>query len=265
MYNLKINEQIAFLRKQKGLTQEALADAIGVTNQSVSKWESGQCCPDITLLPELAKIFEVSIDELLGYKSENTSSDIILKIREQINNETDAEAFEDTLRIANALHASVFTKYHTKSTALSESSELEWNTDTAIENAKKAKWHYSCINLPGITTVMRNGVVLYSNNKNLLNSFKLYHIRDTLKMLGEIKNLKLLLGIYELTVQDEESYVSASLISERSGLSERTVADILENDLYPYIVRKSTPERTLYRINGMYMHFIPVILLLEQH
>ena len=72
---MKINEQIAALRKKKGITQENLAQALGVTNQSVSKWESGQCCPDIQLLPELAKYFEVSIDELMGEKSRKTECD----------------------------------------------------------------------------------------------------------------------------------------------------------------------------------------------
>lgn len=64
--SLKINEQIMALRKQKGITQGELADVLGVSNQSVSKWESGQCCPDIQLLPTLAAYFEVSIDELMG-------------------------------------------------------------------------------------------------------------------------------------------------------------------------------------------------------
>lgn len=66
---MKLNENIANLRKKKDITQEELATAIGVTNQSVSKWESGQCCPDIALLPALADFFEVSIDELMGHKS----------------------------------------------------------------------------------------------------------------------------------------------------------------------------------------------------
>ena len=52
MTTIKINEQIAFLRKQKGLTQEELAGVLGITNQAVSKWESAQCCPDIQLLPD---------------------------------------------------------------------------------------------------------------------------------------------------------------------------------------------------------------------
>lgn len=67
MSNIKINEQILFLRKERGITQEQLSSTLGVSNQAVSKWESGQCCPDITLLPDIAKYFDISVDELLGY------------------------------------------------------------------------------------------------------------------------------------------------------------------------------------------------------
>ena len=66
MDNLKLNETICFYRKKQGLTQEELAQRLGVTNQSVSKWESAQCCPDISLIPKLADIFEINIDELFG-------------------------------------------------------------------------------------------------------------------------------------------------------------------------------------------------------
>jgi transcriptional regulator with XRE-family HTH domain len=66
MEKRSIGQKIAFLRREKGVTQEALAQALGVTNQSVSKWESEQCCPDITLLPPLAGYFGVTTDMLLG-------------------------------------------------------------------------------------------------------------------------------------------------------------------------------------------------------
>lgn len=55
-------------RKRLNLTQDALASKLGVSNQAVSKWESAQCCPDIELLPKLADIFEISMDELFGRK-----------------------------------------------------------------------------------------------------------------------------------------------------------------------------------------------------
>ena len=71
MESLKLYDTISFYRKKQGLTQEELAKKLGVTNQSVSKWESAQCCPDIGLLPALADIFEISIDELFGRKNES--------------------------------------------------------------------------------------------------------------------------------------------------------------------------------------------------
>ena len=66
MKTINLNQQISILRKEKGLTQEELAVALGVTNQAVSKWESAQCCPDIQLLPQIAELFQVSVDRLLG-------------------------------------------------------------------------------------------------------------------------------------------------------------------------------------------------------
>ena len=53
-------------RRQKNLTQEDLAGALGVTPQAVSKWENDGACPDITLLPKLAKLLGVSVDTLLS-------------------------------------------------------------------------------------------------------------------------------------------------------------------------------------------------------
>ena len=65
-------------RIEKGLTQEDLAVRIGVTGQAVGKWERDECYPDITLLPGLAKIFGVTVDELIGIEEFNTQE----KIRE---------------------------------------------------------------------------------------------------------------------------------------------------------------------------------------
>ena len=61
-----IGKRIMENRKRLGLTQDALAERLSVTAQAVSKWENDQSCPDITMLPKLAEIFEISTDELLG-------------------------------------------------------------------------------------------------------------------------------------------------------------------------------------------------------
>ena len=62
---MKFYEKITLLRKQKGLTQEALAFKLGIPRQAISKWETGECEPDISKLKELAKLFDVFIDYLL--------------------------------------------------------------------------------------------------------------------------------------------------------------------------------------------------------
>lgn len=61
-----LGKRIAANRKRLGLTQDALAEKLGVTAQAVSKWENDQSCPDITMLPKLADIFDTSTDILLG-------------------------------------------------------------------------------------------------------------------------------------------------------------------------------------------------------
>jgi transcriptional regulator with XRE-family HTH domain len=64
----KLKLKIAELRKQKQIGQQELAEVLGVTYQSVSKWETGITMPDITLLPSIAEYFNVSVDELLGLR-----------------------------------------------------------------------------------------------------------------------------------------------------------------------------------------------------
>ena len=63
---IKIAENIRLLRKEKGLTQEALAGMLNITSQSVSKWEREEGLPDILILPSLANCLGVSVDALLG-------------------------------------------------------------------------------------------------------------------------------------------------------------------------------------------------------
>ena len=61
---------IASLRKEKRMTQIELAEKMGVTDKAVSKWERDLACPDVSTLPKLAEVFDISVDELMQCKAE---------------------------------------------------------------------------------------------------------------------------------------------------------------------------------------------------
>ena len=63
------------LRKEKGLSQEELADKLSVSRQAISKWERGESLPDTDNLIRLAKLYGVSIDEIVGINQEKTETE----------------------------------------------------------------------------------------------------------------------------------------------------------------------------------------------
>ena len=64
-----LGKNIAQYRRQMNMTQDVLAEKMGVSPQAVSKWENDQTCPDISLLPTLANLFGISVDQLLSNES----------------------------------------------------------------------------------------------------------------------------------------------------------------------------------------------------
>lgn len=73
---MKINEVIRKYRKERRLTQEEMANYLGVTAPAVNKWESGSSYPDISLLAPIARLLEVSLDTLLSYREELTDIEV---------------------------------------------------------------------------------------------------------------------------------------------------------------------------------------------
>ena len=79
MEKQSLGSMIASLRKQRGMTQLDLAVKMGVTDKAVSKWERDLSCPDISLLPRLAELFGVSVDELMNAKGDRDRRDRQIK------------------------------------------------------------------------------------------------------------------------------------------------------------------------------------------
>lgn len=82
MDKMKLADNIVRFRRERKLTQEELADFLGVTKASVSKWEKGINTPDIQLLPRLAAYFAVTVDELIGYEAYLSPEQIRRRYRE---------------------------------------------------------------------------------------------------------------------------------------------------------------------------------------
>ena len=89
MFNMKnIGLKISQLRKEKNMTQMELADRMGISFQAVSNWERGNSMPDISKLPELAQIFNVTMDEILCEKCELIESVVNDKVSEHVEDNT---------------------------------------------------------------------------------------------------------------------------------------------------------------------------------
>ncbi len=254
---MKINEQITFLRKQRGITQEELANALGVTNQAVSKWESAQCCPDIQLLPDIAKFFDVSVDELLGYTPISTADDIVLTLRGKIESLPKGEDYGFAVKIASALHTIIISKLMT-----ADNHNPGWDTDDAIEHAGNAEWGYSCCSAPEFTTTMRRGSIFFSNNKQLIINNEAKRIASLINPFSNAKNLKIAAALYDLTVGSEDTYATALQVSEESKLPIEQVQSCIENDLAGLVIENDDAEGQ-FRFDGKYMNILPIISLLD--
>lgn len=92
--DMTIGKRIGQLRRARGMTQDAMAEQLGVSPQAVSKWENDQTCPDISLLPKLARFLGVTVDHLLTGEQEE-------KLQMQTAPDTQHKRVEDmVLRIS---------------------------------------------------------------------------------------------------------------------------------------------------------------------
>ncbi len=102
MDQIKIGQFLKELRKEKNITQEALAEVLNVSGRTISRWETGNNMPDIGLLVELADYYEVTIPEIINgeRKSETMNQetrDTAIKMAEYSKNESKVEKKEKSL------------------------------------------------------------------------------------------------------------------------------------------------------------------------
>ena len=92
MDQIKIGEFLKELRKQKNLTQQEAADALFVSQKTISRWETGEGIPDISIIQDVAKFYDVTVDEILeGTKKEKTN---ITSYEKEIKKEKNNKKFD---------------------------------------------------------------------------------------------------------------------------------------------------------------------------
>ena len=82
---MTLEEQIKHYRKQAGLSQEKMAEKIGVSRQAITKWENGTGTPDIANLMAIADLFQISVDELLSNEKSERKSSLITYMKVVLN------------------------------------------------------------------------------------------------------------------------------------------------------------------------------------
>lgn len=110
MEGLNLSNNIIRFRHERKITQEQLADFLGVTKASVSKWETKQNMPDVVLLPRMASFFDVSVDELLGYAPQ-LSKEQIQKIYQELCDDFAQMDFETAMQKSRKLVREYYSCY----------------------------------------------------------------------------------------------------------------------------------------------------------
>lgn len=254
-----LNENIAALRKEKGMTQEELAALLGVSGQAVSKWESGICCPDIGLLPALADIFGVTLDKLMGREMSETypsPSEEFEAMFQGVGDMPREEAYDAILRTVFTVHAGLF----------AAEMKMPYRTET-VARAVAGEWGMSSISVPAITTRMYRDAVFFAANRphgsTWMRSEEVQALRQLLADLADGENLAVLLALHRLTgFTDQTTTVDA--IARESGLPEELVQRALDGGLRPLVTATRNGQMNDWNIRGRDRDLIPLLSLLQR-
>ena len=147
---MTFGERILTYRKKLGITQEALASELGVSNQAVSKWESDQCCPDIALLPKLTDLYQISLDELFGRTPPKSEKALLMEtVRKTIErSQSDPRLPWDD---DNTLHAVLFLGHKLVTEKSAEAERIELHFEGNALNVQ-SMFSVSCDDVGGNVT-----------------------------------------------------------------------------------------------------------------
>lgn len=110
---MEFNNKLYQLRKQKGLSQEELANRLNVSRQTVSKWEIGDSTPDMEKLAAISSLFDISLDELVMGKEPDTEPDVKSGVKSGVENSIEKTA-DSKSTLENVLNEKILTSDNKK-------------------------------------------------------------------------------------------------------------------------------------------------------
>ena len=190
---ITLSDNIRKFRKERRLTQEQLAEVMGVTTGAVHKWESGISVPDISLIVELADFFNTSVDVLLGYKMKDNHIDSTIGRMEEMCRNSDPEALIEAEKLLK--------KYP--------------NSFKAVQSCASI---YSFFGVgKGKEAECRRSLELYEQARILIDQNTNPRINEAI-ILGRMSTVYSLLGEYEKAVEILESHNPDGVFSDNIGL-----------------------------------------------
>ncbi len=204
---MKINEVIRKYRKESNLTQEQVANYLGVTAPAVNKWENGISYPDITLLAPLARILKINVDTLLSFHEELTDSEINQMGRE-LSDLIQKDGFEKGFEKGESLlkeHPNCDTLRLYVADILRSFLIIKGITETDAYDNKIIGWYEIALNSSdnNIVTLAKSSLVTYYMNKE--NYQKAQQQLDEIEPVGYDKRLTQAI-LYEKQSRKEEAY-----------------------------------------------------------
>ena len=253
MYECKIAEKLAELRNAKGVTQDDVAQAIGISNKTVSKWENGTSMPDLPMLVMLAEYYEVTTDALLGLSEPKK-----MNYRETIRSEFDGldcnsaflQAFETTSLTIPSLFQVLKKeeKFDENSIKLSNVYPAPQKRRSKIATPNFFTFTVSSEDVNAAVTLLRN----QSDFAWLKDPEKQKKITRLFKLLSDENALGVLYFINSVACSVK---FTSDYVSDHTGIKEETVIEILntccELDICTSMIAHLTEKDvTLYEFFG---------------
>lgn len=214
---MSIGENIAKYRKAKGLTQEQLGELLGVTNQAVSKWESGISMPDVMMLPKISNALGITLDALYGIKTTD----------ERVKADDFPKAANDHLIEFMVKQSGVWFTFNR-----SQEENIAYHKKTIYESSDCVE---GCISDEAGAVFISRDISFINTDYKTLGSESIFEKREvgsTLKKLTDSRTRKVLSYLYKESFSDKETnnkHFHIDTVAKACGISEEDTFEALDN------------------------------------